>query len=164
MAYILFAADTDRPEGVHQGSVYVARCFEQRGRRTEVVDDGRVAMERIRTDGPNILVSRLMLPYYDGLELAQELTRRYPDGKRSVILLTVISAKAGSCVPLAEASSALVDAFIVEPWPRDRMQAVSGLATYHEQLRMSIAHLLGRVDAYDGQGFDFDSGRPGGTG
>jgi len=86
MAYILLA--DDEPAAVE----IAADRLRQEGHRTVVVTDGRSAMERMREEAPDLLVTDLMMPFADGLLVTDELCRRHPEKQVPVILLAALGA------------------------------------------------------------------------
>ena len=142
MAYVLLVADSPPELEVFQR---VASFFADRGHRTEVVNDGRQAWERIYSDPPDVLLTDFMLPHRDGLELIQELKRRHPDRRTGVILLGMVSAEVGSMLPFFEKGHSLVDMVVIRPYSGDRQRlAPIRPLNYHEQLIVSVGHLLYR--------------------
>ena len=142
MAYIILVADNPSELEVFER---VASFFADRGHRTEVVNDGRQAWDRIHTDPPDILLTDFMLPHRDGLELIQELKKRHPDRRTGVILLGMVSAEVGSMLPLFEKGPSLVDMMVIKPFSGDRQRlAPFRPLNYHEQLIISVGHLLYR--------------------
>jgi CheY-like chemotaxis protein len=104
MAYILLV--DDEPEGVMLASGYLTG----RGHRTEVVNDGRTAIARIRGGVPDILVTDIMLPFADGLMVIQELETLYPRGRVGIIVLTHVAADGE---PLRDWTESTVDGYVL---------------------------------------------------
>jgi CheY-like chemotaxis protein len=104
MGYILLV--DDEPEGVTLASEYLAG----RGHRTEVINDGRAAIARIREGAPDILVTDIMLPFADGLMVIQELQTLYPRDRVGLVVLTHIAADGE---PLRDWTRSTVDEYVL---------------------------------------------------
>jgi CheY-like chemotaxis protein len=86
MAYILLADD-------EPGSVEIAAdCLAEEGHRVAVVKDGRGALDLIRAEPPDLLVTDVMMPFVDGYQVIRELCDRYPEQRVPIVLLTCLGA------------------------------------------------------------------------
>jgi CheY-like chemotaxis protein len=82
MAYLLFA--DDEPEVIQMAADHFAR----KGYKTQVVTDGRMAIEALHAERPDVLITDLMMPFADGFQVIDAACSRYPDRRVPVVLLT----------------------------------------------------------------------------
>jgi CheY-like chemotaxis protein len=100
-----------------------AEFFAGRGHRTEVLQDGLGALERIRAEPPDVLVADVLLRGRDGFELVIELKQRYADRRTGAIIFTIVTAERGSALTMPERSLRSLDALIVKPYAGDLQRA-----------------------------------------
>src|ERR1700687_2089911 len=86
MAYILFA--DDEPASVEIAADWLAG----EGHRGTVVQDGREALEQVRAEAPDVLVTDVMMPFADGFQVIAELCARYPEKQVPIIVLSHLGA------------------------------------------------------------------------
>ena len=85
MARILVAED----DGAVQS--FVSRALTHKGHEVTAVDDGVQALERLRTDSFDLLITDIVMPELDGIALALKVTKDYPD--LPILLMTGYSAE-----------------------------------------------------------------------
>jgi CheY-like chemotaxis protein len=86
MAYILLA--DDEPASVNLAADWLAKD----GHQVRVVTDGRQALELVRAEVPDFLVTDVMMPFADGFEVIRELCARYPEKRVPIVLLSNLGA------------------------------------------------------------------------
>ncbi len=96
--------------------------------RTEVVGDGRAAMERLRTHLPDLVVADVMMPVLDGFGLLREI--RADDRLRSIPVV-LLSARAGQEARI-EGLAAGADEYLVKPFSSREL-----LASIASQLQLA---------------------------
>lgn len=85
MARILVAEDDKAVQS------FVARALAHRGHRVRVADDGLQALEVLREDDFDLLITDIVMPGLDGIELALQVARDEPE--LPVLLMTGYSAE-----------------------------------------------------------------------
>lgn len=85
MARILVAEDDKAVQS------FVARALAHRGHRVRVADDGLQALEVLRGDDFDLLITDIVMPGLDGIELALQVARDEPE--LPVLLMTGYSAE-----------------------------------------------------------------------
>ncbi|MFC4062181.1 SpoIIE family protein phosphatase [Planomonospora corallina] len=90
---------------------YLARLLRQSYRVT-VVNDGRAALEAVRADPPDLLVSDVMMPHLDGLRLVAALRA---DPRTASVPVLLLSARAGQEASI-EGLEAGADDYLVKPF------------------------------------------------
>ena len=82
--------------------------LESAGYTVEFADDGQAALSRARTTLPQLVITEIMIPKLDGLQLCRELKQDPTTRVISVIVFTVLAAE-------ARAREAGADAFLRKP-------------------------------------------------
>ena len=82
--------------------------LESAGYTVEFADDGAAALSRARTALPQLVITEIMIPKLDGLQLCRELKQDPTTRIISVIVFTVLAAE-------ARAREAGADAFLRKP-------------------------------------------------
>ncbi|MFY1594109.1 ATP-binding protein [Micromonospora sp. WMMD737] len=91
---------------------YLARLLGEQGWRVETVGDGRQALEAIRREQPDLLLTDVMMPGIDGFELVRRL--RGQAGTRTLPVV-VLSARAGGDASV-EGLDLGADDYVVKPF------------------------------------------------
>ncbi|MGC4763754.1 ATP-binding protein [Micromonospora sp. DT46] len=91
---------------------YLARLLGEQGWRVETVGDGRQALEAIRRDQPDLVLTDVMMPGIDGFELVRRL--RGQAGTRTLPVV-VLSARAGGDASV-EGLDLGADDYVVKPF------------------------------------------------
>ena len=86
MVRILLAEDDDSMRE------YLARALERTGYQVTAVESGIVALEHLKKQGFDLLLTDIVMPELDGIELAQRASTLYP-GMR-VMFITGFAASA----------------------------------------------------------------------
>jgi len=103
-------------------SGFVRRGLIFEGFEVEVVDDGRVALERIRDTSPDLVILDLMLPGLDGIEVARRV--RMAEEADGAGRLPIIMLTARDAVPDRVAGlEAGADDYLVKPFDFDELLA-----------------------------------------
>ncbi len=118
-------------------SQYITRLLRKHYRVTAVAD-GQAALEAIRTETPDLVLSDVMMPRMDGFELLRELRARPETSTIPVILL---SARAGEEARI-EGMSRQADDYLVKPFSsRELLARVSahlGLAKVRHEAQIAL--------------------------
>ncbi len=85
MARILVAEDDRAVQS------FVSRALTHKGHEVTAVDDGVQALERLRVDNFDLLITDIVMPELDGIALALKVTKDYPD--LPILLMTGYSAE-----------------------------------------------------------------------
>lgn len=100
----------------------VTRVLQREGFTVEAVGDGAEALERLKTDGYDVMIIDLMMPRVDGLEVLRHLREERPAHLKHAIVMTAAS----------DSVAAFVDpicTFLPKPFDIDRLtRAVRGCA------------------------------------
>ncbi|MGE4431689.1 MAG: cell cycle two-component system response regulator CpdR [Sphingobium sp.] len=100
MIRILLAEDDD---AMRQ---YLARALERAGYDVVSVDRGTAALPLLETDRYDLLLTDIVMPEMDGIELAQHASRVAPDMRVMFITgFAAVTLKAGKAVPQAKVLS-----------------------------------------------------------
>lgn len=100
MIRILLAEDDD---AMRQ---YLARALERAGYDVVSVDRGTAALPLLETDRYDLLLTDIVMPEMDGIELAQHAARVAPDMRVMFITgFAAVTLKAGKAVPQAKVLS-----------------------------------------------------------
>ncbi len=100
MIKILLAEDDDSMR------VYLARALERVGYAVTAVDRGTTAMRLIETDSFDLLLTDIVMPEMDGIELAQKAALIAPDMRVMFITgFAAVALKAGKAAPEAKVLS-----------------------------------------------------------
>jgi signal transduction histidine kinase len=91
---------------------YIVRLLREAGLDVEAVGDGATALERVRTNPPDLVVSDVMMPRMDGFEL---LSRIRSDSRIHSTPVILLSARAGEEARI-EGMQAGADDYLVKPF------------------------------------------------
>ena len=92
------------------------------GYETEAVTDGRSALDRLRSDGTDLLITGLRLPGLDGLSVIREARRTSP--QLPVIIVTAFSSEASAI----EAANLGVAGYLTAPFTTARVLSATARA------------------------------------
>ena len=101
-------------EGVAKGIAY---RMQDRGHATDILNDGRLADEFLRTDNNDLVVLDINLPGLDGLTILRAMRAR--KDQRPVLLLTA----RGSTEERVNGLDAGADDYLVKPFEMDELEA-----------------------------------------
>ena len=101
MIHILLAEDDDVMRQ------YLVRALERAGYRVTAVDRGTAALDLVESGQAfDLLLTDIVMPEMDGIELAQKVTLIHPDMKVMFITgFSAVSLKAGQAMPNAKVLS-----------------------------------------------------------
>lgn len=100
MARILLAEDDDSMRA------YLARALERSGYQVVAVDRGTAALPLIETESFDLLLTDIVMPEMDGIELAQKASAIAPDMRVMFITgFAAVALKAGKAAPSAKVLS-----------------------------------------------------------
>ena len=100
MIRILLAEDDDSMR------VYLARALERSGYHVTAVDRGTAAMPLLQAESWDLLLTDIVMPEMDGIELAQKATSIAPDMRVMFITgFAAVALKAGKAAPSAKVLS-----------------------------------------------------------
>jgi two-component system cell cycle response regulator CpdR len=100
MIRILLAEDDDSMR------VYLARALERVGYAVDSVDRGTAGLERLRTESYDLLLTDIVMPEMDGIELAQKAALIAPDMRVMFITgFAAVALRAGKVTPEAKVLS-----------------------------------------------------------
>ncbi|WP_285776873.1 SpoIIE family protein phosphatase [Microtetraspora sp. NBRC 13810] len=91
---------------------YLTRLLRAAGYQVDAVTDGRAALETIRADAPDLVVSDVMMPRLDGLQLVAALRA---DTRTASVPVLLLSARAGQEASI-EGLGAGADDYLVKPF------------------------------------------------
>ncbi|WP_416903689.1 SpoIIE family protein phosphatase [Micromonospora echinospora] len=124
---------------------YLTRLLRSAGHRVEAVSDGRAALEAARTANPDLVVSDVMMPRLDGLQLVAAL-RADPRTAGTPVLL--LSARAGQEASI-EGLEAGADDYLVKPFSAAELLArvranveLARLRNHHARWRTALVDSL----------------------
>jgi PAS domain S-box-containing protein len=124
---------------------YLTRLLRSAGHRVEAVADGRRALEAARRNSPELIVSDVMMPGLDGLELVAAL-RADPRTASTPVLL--LSARAGQEASI-EGLEAGADDYLVKPFSSAELLArvranveLARLRNHHTRWRTALIDSL----------------------
>src|SRR5207245_7227280 len=69
---------------------YIGRLLRQQGYLVDAVGDGRAALEAVRRNTPDLVITDVMMPVMDGFELLENLRA---DGPESYVPVVMLSAR-----------------------------------------------------------------------
>lgn len=95
---------------------YVADCLARQGFEILTAENGRVALEKVRTDRPALIVSDYEMPEMTGFELVHALKRDPETRNTPVIMLTARDSKRD----MAQMRAAGASAYLVKPFAQDK--------------------------------------------
>ncbi|WP_305787266.1 SpoIIE family protein phosphatase [Symbioplanes lichenis] len=124
---------------------YLTRLLRSSGHRVEAVGDGQAALEHARRQPPDLIVSDVMMPRLDGLQLVAAL-RADPRTASTPVLL--LSARAGEEASI-EGLEAGADDYLVKPFSSAELLArvranveLSRLRNHHARWRTALIDSL----------------------
>jgi PAS domain S-box-containing protein len=124
---------------------YLTRLLRGAGHRVSAVTDGQAALEAARTEPPDILVSDVMMPRLDGLQLVTALRG---DARTAGVPVLLLSARAGQEASI-EGMAAGADDYLVKPFSAAellaRVQAnveLARLRNHHARWRTALVDSL----------------------
>jgi PAS domain S-box-containing protein len=91
---------------------YLARLLRSAGYRVTTVTDGQAALDAIRADAPDLVISDVMMPRLDGLGLVAALRA---DARTAAVPVLLLSARAGQEASI-EGLQAGADDYLVKPF------------------------------------------------
>ncbi|MDX1400784.1 MAG: response regulator [Kiloniellales bacterium] len=94
---------------------FVTRALEHRGHNVRAVDDGLLALEALEDASFDLLITDIVMPGLDGIELALKVSQAFPD--LPVLLMTGYSAERQRAHNLDE----LVCDVVVKPFTLDQI-------------------------------------------
>ncbi|MGY4712640.1 SpoIIE family protein phosphatase [Mycolicibacterium sp. CBM1] len=124
---------------------YLARLLRGAGYKVDAVTDGRHALDRIRTDLPDLVVSDVMMPRLDGLALVAALRN---DPRTVGVPVVLLSARAGQEASI-EGLNAGADDYLVKPFAAAELLArvranieLARLRNHHTRWRAALVDSL----------------------
>ncbi|MFI5614377.1 SpoIIE family protein phosphatase [Amycolatopsis sp. NPDC051903] len=124
---------------------YLARLLTSAGYRTSTATDGLEALDAVRADPPDLLVSDVMMPGLDGLALLAALRH---DPRTAAVPVVLLSARAGEEASV-EGLRAGADDYLVKPFTAAELLARAGatvemarLRTHHARWRSALVESL----------------------
>ncbi|MBU2664091.1 SpoIIE family protein phosphatase [Actinoplanes bogorensis] len=124
---------------------YLTRLLRSAGHRVEAVPDGQAALEAARVRSPDLIVSDVMMPRLDGLQLVAALRAESRTASTPVLLL---SARAGQEASI-EGLEAGADDYLVKPFSSAELLArvranveLSRLRNHHARWRTALVDSL----------------------
>ncbi|MFA1546910.1 SpoIIE family protein phosphatase [Actinomadura chokoriensis] len=122
---------------------YLARLLRGAGYRVDTVADGRAALEAVRRDPPDLVVSDVMMPRLDGLEMVAELRA---DPRTAAVPVLLLSARAGQEASI-EGLRAGADDYLLKPFAAAELLA--RVRANVELARMRSGHARWRTALVD---------------
>ncbi|WP_256107608.1 SpoIIE family protein phosphatase [Streptomyces sp. ODS05-4] len=124
---------------------YLVRLLRGAGYRTEAVGDGREALDAIRRDAPDLVVSDVMMPRLDGLAMVAALRS---DPRTAAVPVLLLSARAGQEASI-EGLAAGADDYLVKPFAAAELLArvranveLAKLRGHHARWRTALVDSL----------------------
>lgn len=124
---------------------YLARLCSGAGYRVEAVADGQQALDTIRADVPDLVVSDVMMPRLDGLALVSTLRA---DPRTAAVPVLLLSARAGQEASI-EGLQAGADDYLVKPFAAAELLArvranieLARLRSHHARWRTALVDSL----------------------
>nr|WP_238420941.1 SpoIIE family protein phosphatase [Streptomyces taklimakanensis] len=124
---------------------YLARLLRDAGYHVSTVSDGREALDVIRADEPDLVVSDVMMPRLDGLALVAELRG---DARTASVPVLLLSARAGQEASI-EGLRAGADDYLVKPFAAAELLArvranveLARLRNHHARWRTALVNSL----------------------
>jgi PAS domain S-box-containing protein len=124
---------------------YLARLLGGAGYRVTAVNDGQHALEAIRADVPELVISDVMMPRLDGLALVSTLRA---DPRTAALPVLLLSARAGQEASI-EGLQAGADDYLVKPFAAAELLArvranieLARLRTHHARWRTALVDSL----------------------
>ncbi|MEW2330116.1 ATP-binding protein [Micromonospora chersina] len=126
---------------------YLMRILSDQGWHVRAVGDGRQALEAIRREAPDLVLTDVMMPHVDGFELVRRLRRDPATGTLPVL---VLSARAGAEASV-EGLALGADDYVVKPFTAAELIARIRAALSGARLRQRTAPVppvRGAVSSY----------------
>ena len=124
---------------------YLVRLLGSAGYRVDSVPDGQAALDAVRTDAPDLLVSDVMMPRLDGLALIGALRA---DQRTAGVPVLLLSARAGQEASI-EGLEAGADDYLVKPFAAAELLAriranieLARLRNHHARWRAALVDSL----------------------
>jgi PAS domain S-box-containing protein len=124
---------------------YLSRLLSGAGYRVEAVSDGRQALDTVRATMPDLVVSDVMMPRLDGLELVSTLRA---DPRTAAVPVLLLSARAGQEASI-EGLQAGADDYLVKPFAAAELLAraranieLTRLRNHHARWRTALVESL----------------------
>lgn len=124
---------------------YLARLLRSAGYDVDVVTDGQEALERVRVDLPDLVISDVMMPRLDGLALLRTLRN---DARTAAVPVLLLSARAGQEASI-EGLQAGADDYLVKPFAAAELLArvranveLARLRNHHARWRTALVDSL----------------------
>ncbi|MFF0579832.1 SpoIIE family protein phosphatase [Streptosporangium saharense] len=124
---------------------YLARILRDAGYLVDAVGDGRAALRAVRTAAPDLVVSDVMMPDMDGLELVAALRA---DSRTASVPVLLLSARAGQEASI-EGLRAGADDYLVKPFAAAELLArvrasveLARLRGHHARWRTALVDSL----------------------
>ncbi|HEY6575277.1 MAG TPA: response regulator, partial [Mycobacterium sp.] len=124
---------------------YLARLLRTAGYEVDLVTDGQQALERVRADLPDLVVSDVMMPRLDGLALVAALRT---DPRTAAVPVLLLSARAGQEASI-EGLQAGADDYLVKPFAAAELLArvranveLARLRNHHARWRTALVDSL----------------------
>ena len=124
---------------------YLARLLRTAGYHVDLVTDGQQALERVRADLPDLVVSDVMMPRLDGLALLAALRI---DPRTAAVPVLLLSARAGQEASI-EGLQAGADDYLVKPFAAAELLArvranveLARLRNHHARWRTALVDSL----------------------
>ncbi|WP_231748800.1 SpoIIE family protein phosphatase [Mycobacterium sp. M26] len=124
---------------------YLVRLLHNAGYQVDAVNDGREALERIRSDLPDLVVSDVMMPRLDGLSLVTALRA---EARTVAVPVLLLSARAGQEASI-EGLQAGADDYLVKPFAAAELLArvranieLARLRNHHSRWRTALVESM----------------------
>ena len=118
----------------------MARILEKEGFATEVAHDGKTALQKVRTDCPEVLITDVNMPDMDGWEVLRQAKALNPD-----LPVVIVTGSAGISQAVA-AMRASANDYLAKPFKdHELIRAVQRAVTEH-QLKRKLKQLAQRID------------------
>ncbi|MDO0924725.1 SpoIIE family protein phosphatase [Streptomyces sp. TG1A-8] len=124
---------------------YLARILADVGYRVDAVGDGREALDAVRRKAPDLVVSDVMMPRLDGLQLVRALRA---DPRTASVPVLLLSARAGQEASI-EGLQAGADDYLVKPFAAAELLArvranveLARLRSHHARWRTALVDSL----------------------
>jgi PAS domain S-box-containing protein len=124
---------------------YLSRILRAAGYQVDAVSDGQAALEAVRADGHDLVISDVMMPRLDGLALIAALRR---DPRTAAVPVLLLSARAGQEASI-EGLEAGADDYLVKPFAAAELLArvranieLARLRSHHARWRTALVDSL----------------------
>ncbi len=124
---------------------YLARLLRSAGYQVQTVNDGQQALDAVRADSPDLVVSDVMMPGLDGLALVSALRT---DPRTAAVPVLLLSARAGQEASI-EGLQAGADDYLVKPFAAAELLArvranieLARLRGHHARWRTALVDSL----------------------